>query len=46
MRIKTPDAIIAATALHHQLVLATRNTADFKDIDGLNHINPFAEKPE
>jgi len=46
MRIKTPDAIIAATALHHQLVLATRNTDDFKEIDGLNHINPFAEKPE
>lgn len=41
MRIKTPDAIIAATALQHQLVLATRNTDDFKDIEGLTYINPF-----
>ena len=41
MRIKIPDAIIAATALHHQLVLATRNTDDFKEIEGLAYINPF-----
>ncbi len=41
MRIKTPDAIIAATALQHQLVLVTRNTDDFKDVEGLTYINPF-----
>lgn len=46
MRIKTPDAIIAATALHHQLVLATRNTDDFKDIEGLTYVDPFAVKSE
>lgn len=41
-RLKTPDAIIAATALHLDLPLVTRNTDDFKGIDGLELINPFA----
>ena len=40
-RIKIPDAIIAATALHLNLPLVTRNTEDFKDIDGLDLVNPF-----
>jgi predicted nucleic acid-binding protein len=31
-RIKLPDAIIAATALNHDLVLLTRNTEDFKKL--------------
>ncbi|MSS71861.1 MAG: type II toxin-antitoxin system VapC family toxin [Candidatus Latescibacteria bacterium] len=40
-RLKIPDAIIAATALHLNLPLVTRNTEDFKGIEGLNFINPF-----
>ncbi len=41
-KIKLPDAIIAATALVHQLVLVTRNTDDFKNIPGLTVINPHS----
>jgi predicted nucleic acid-binding protein len=41
-RLKVPDAIIAATALHLNLPLVTRNTDDFKGIEGLGLINPFA----
>jgi predicted nucleic acid-binding protein len=37
------DAIIAATALVHNLVLVTRNTKDFTWIDGLNLIDPFVD---
>ncbi|WP_423344292.1 type II toxin-antitoxin system VapC family toxin [Larkinella sp. VNQ87] len=33
------DAIIAATALLHQLPLLTNNTADFADMDGLQLIS-------
>ena len=40
-RIKIPDAIIAATALVHNLTLLTRNTADFKQILGLRLSNPY-----
>jgi predicted nucleic acid-binding protein len=29
----TPDSLIAATALHHDLTLLTRNVADFADTD-------------
>lgn len=39
-KIKLPDAIIAATALVHNLVLVTRNTSDFSNIDGLQLVNP------
>jgi predicted nucleic acid-binding protein len=35
------DAIIAATALVHQLPLVTRNVDDFNHIAGLEIINPF-----
>jgi predicted nucleic acid-binding protein len=40
-KIKTPDAIIAATALIHNLTLVSRNTVDFKSISGLKVINPY-----
>jgi predicted nucleic acid-binding protein len=36
------DALIAATALVHDLTVVTRNVADFKDIDGLVIMNPWA----
>jgi len=39
-RLKLPDAIIAATALVHYLTLLSRNTSDFKNIEGLTVINP------
>ena len=36
-----PDMLIAATALEHQLVLATRNVRDFTGC-GVQVVNPFA----
>ncbi|MGI4899877.1 MAG: PIN domain-containing protein [Janthinobacterium lividum] len=39
-KIKTPDAIIAATALVHDLILISRNVSDFKTIYGLQTVNP------
>lgn len=38
--VKLPDAIIAATAICHNLKLVTRNISDFKNIVGLEIINP------
>jgi len=40
-RVKTPDAIIAATAMEVGAVLVTRNEGDFKKVDGLQVINPW-----
>jgi predicted nucleic acid-binding protein len=40
-KIKLPDAIIAATAIVSGLILLSRNTIDFKNIKGLNHLNLF-----
>ena len=40
-RIKIPDALIAATAGHLGLTLISRNTADFKKVEGLKLINPY-----
>jgi hypothetical protein len=40
--ISTEDAQIAAIALVHGLSLATRNEKDFKGIDGLTVLNPWA----
>jgi predicted nucleic acid-binding protein len=39
-KIKTPDAIIAATALSLGCTLLTNNEKDFKHIPGLKIINP------
>lgn len=39
-RTKLPDTIIAATALVNNFVLVTRNISDFKNIEGLQLINP------
>jgi len=40
-KIKLPDAIIAATAIVHNLTLVTHNMDDFKNIQGLNLLNPL-----
>ncbi len=40
-KIKTPDAIIAATALVHGLCICTRNTKDFSGM-GIEQVNPFS----
>jgi predicted nucleic acid-binding protein len=40
-RIKTPDAIIAATALVNNSELWTANTSDFSNIEGLKLHNPL-----
>jgi predicted nucleic acid-binding protein len=38
---KLPDAIIAATALINNLILVSRNVADFRNITDLKIINPY-----
>jgi hypothetical protein len=43
-KIKLPDAVIAATALYKDLILVTRNSKDFKDVEGLEIYNPFQTK--
>ena len=40
-KIKTPDAIIAATALANNYTLITNNERDFTNIKGLKIINPY-----
>jgi predicted nucleic acid-binding protein len=40
-RIKLPDAVIAATALVQGFTLITRNIIDFKNISGLELLNPW-----
>ncbi|MEM1043338.1 MAG: type II toxin-antitoxin system VapC family toxin [Bacteroidota bacterium] len=39
--LKTPDALVAATALHYGLPLVTRNTKDFGQVKGLEVIDPL-----
>jgi hypothetical protein len=39
--IKTPDAVIAATALTNNSELWTANTSDFSNIEGLKLYNPL-----
>lgn len=41
-KIKTPDAIIAATALISKMCVCTRNIRDFKNIE-VDYINPFED---
>ncbi|WKN29542.1 type II toxin-antitoxin system VapC family toxin [Porifericola rhodea] len=38
------DALIAATALEHQLTLLTRNKSDFQHIQSLTVIDPFEKQ--
>jgi predicted nucleic acid-binding protein len=40
VRIKTPDAIIAATALIYRASLVTRNVHDFSVVAGLTVVDP------
>ncbi len=40
-KLKTPDAIIAATAIVLDYTLLSRNDKDFVQIVGLKYINPF-----
>ncbi len=39
--LRTPDALIAATALEHNLHLVTRNTRDFQSVRGLRIRQPL-----
>lgn len=41
-KIKLPDAIIAATSLTFNLILVTNNLNDFKNIQGLELLNPYS----
>ena len=41
VKIKIPDAIIAATAIIHNLTLLTRNLKDFKDLPDLTIEDPY-----
>lgn len=41
IKIKTPDAIIAASSLVHDYKLITRNIKDFSKIEGLDIVNPY-----
>jgi len=40
-KVKTPDAIIAATALAYGYTLISNNEKDFNNIEGLKIVNPF-----
>jgi predicted nucleic acid-binding protein len=41
LRIKVPDAIIAASAIENECSLITHNIEDFKNITGLAIIDPY-----
>ena len=41
-KVKTPDAIIAATAITYSYTLITNNVKDFENIKDLKIINPFS----
>jgi len=40
-RLKLPDAIVAATAVVHNLKLITRNQSDFKKVASLQSLDPY-----
>jgi len=40
-KVKTPDALIAATAIANDYTLISNNDKDFKSIKGLKYINPY-----
>jgi len=40
-KVKTSDAIIAATAIAYDLTLISNNEKDFSQINGLRFINPY-----
>jgi hypothetical protein len=40
-RIKSPDAIVAATAINMGATLISRNTKDFSTVPNLSILNPF-----
>ena len=40
VRIKIPDALVAATAVIYEANLVTRNTIDFKNVRGLSILDP------
>ncbi len=42
-KMKLPDAVVAATALVHNLTLISRNKADFKNIVGLTCLDPYTD---
>lgn len=42
-KIKLADAIIAATALVHDMTLISRNDIDFKKVTDLKYLNPFTD---
>lgn len=41
MKIKLPDAVIAATAIVYGFTLLSRNDEDFRKIPELQYLNPF-----
>lgn len=41
VKIKTPDAIIASSALAYGHILITNNVADFKRVEYLKVFNPY-----
>ena len=41
VKLKTPDAIIAATALVHNHTLLTHNLSDFKNVPNLIVVDPY-----
>jgi predicted nucleic acid-binding protein len=43
--ISVEDAQIAAIALVHGMIIATRNTDDFRGIAGLRVVNPWEQEP-
>jgi len=45
LKIKAMDALIASTALNHNLPLITHNSRDFQTIAGLTLIDPFQPSP-